>query len=657
MSHWNEAAGMAFLLNLAVKSTALLAVAWIAAFALRRRSAAARHIVWMAAFAAALALPVLSIALPALELPGIAWLPQASSLVYRANAEPTRDAARDASGVTAPAIASPSASRKAPLGSDFDWPLWVMLIWCGGSATLLAQMTVAYLRMAQRRRHSRLFDVACELPAGVQALEAPAGSMPMTFGVLHPVVFLPADATEWSEERRAMVVRHEQAHIDRGDAAMHLAARVAISLLWWNPLAWKAWREFLKEREKAADDLVLAAGARASDYAGHLLEIARSMQSEPATAWAAVAMARRSQLEGRLLSILDGRVSRKAARRASAFAATAAAVALCAPFAAVRAQSSQTALPADVEATIRAAAAQKNHEILDNAAAAFEKLRNYETAQKLLDSSLEIRAAVSGEQSAEYAAGLVKLGDLEAKRSRKDEALAFYQKAVGLGDRPEVAPALVYLGIHSIEGKDYPGAMDLFERAAAVSDSADTTGRAYMWLAMVEQTNPDHAAEAEADFRKSIASLNANSSELATSLNLFARFLTKYDRESEAEPLQKQATAIVQKLETTDRAASDIANKFALRAGGDVSRPELLKKVEPQYTEEARAAKYQGVVVVSAVIEPDGTADNIQVVKTLGLGLDEKAIEAVQQWLFKPGTKNGAAVPVKAVIEVNFKLL
>jgi TonB family protein len=656
MLHWNEAAGMAFLLNLAVKSTALLAAAWLAASGLRRRSAAARHMVWMAAFAAALALPVLSIALPALELPGTAWLPDASSLVFRANVTP----ADDATSAVEPATASPAivSIRNVPRGSNLDWPLWVMFIWCGGSAALLAQMTVAYLRMAQRRRHSRTFDVAFDLPSGVQALEAPAGSMPMTFGVLRPVVFLPVDAKEWSEERRAMVVRHELAHIERGDAAMHLAARAALSLLWWNPLAWKSWREFLKEREKAADDLVLAGGARASDYAGHLLEIARSMQSEPATAWAAVAMARRSQLEGRLLSILDSHVSRKAARRASAIAAVAAAVALCAPFAAVKAQSAQTALPADVEATIRAAAAQMNHEILDNAAAAFEKLRNYDTARKLLDSSLEIRASVAGEQSAEFAAGLVKLGDLEAKRSRKDEALAFYQKAVGLGDRAEVAPALVYLGIHSIEGKDYPGAMDLFQRAVAVSDSANTTGKAYMWIAMVEQTNPDHTAEAEADFRKSIGSLNANSpSDMATSLDLFARFLAKHDRESEAQPLQQQATAIVQKLEIADRAANSVASRFAVTVGGDVSRPQLLKKVEPLYTEEARAAKYQGVVVVSVIIEPDGTADNIQVVKSLGLGLDEKAIEAVQQWLFKPGTKNGVAVPVAATIEVNFRLL
>ena len=72
----------------------------------------------------------------------------------------------------------------------------------------------------------------------------------------------------------------------------------ALALHWWNPLAWTAWREFLKERERATDDLVLGAGTVATDYASHLLEIARTMQARPASAAAGVAMARRSQLEG-----------------------------------------------------------------------------------------------------------------------------------------------------------------------------------------------------------------------------------------------------------------------------------------------------------------------------------------------------------------------
>jgi periplasmic protein TonB len=93
------------------------------------------------------------------------------------------------------------------------------------------------------------------------------------------------------------------------------------------------------------------------------------------------------------------------------------------------------------------------------------------------------------------------------------------------------------------------------------------------------------------------------------------------------------------------------------RAGNGVSKPELLKKVEPEYSEEARKAKFQGVVVLYIVVDPNGNAVNPRVMKSLGLGLDEKAMEAVKQWKFKPGTKDGKAVAVAATVEVNFRLL
>jgi len=85
--------------------------------------------------------------------------------------------------------------------------------------------------------------------------------------------------------------------------------------------------------------------------------------------------------------------------------------------------------------------------------------------------------------------------------------------------------------------------------------------------------------------------------------------------------------------------------------------PKLIKKVEPEYNEDARAAKYQGTAVLQVVIGPDGFAHNIQVVKSLGLGLDQKAAEAVAQWQFSPGMKDGSPVPVTATVEVNFRLL
>lgn len=93
------------------------------------------------------------------------------------------------------------------------------------------------------------------------------------------------------------------------------------------------------------------------------------------------------------------------------------------------------------------------------------------------------------------------------------------------------------------------------------------------------------------------------------------------------------------------------------RAGGGVTQPVLLFKVEPQYSEEARKAKYSGTVLLYVEIDPSGHATNIKVQRSLGLGLDEKAIEAVKQWKFKPGYKDGKPVLVAATIEVNFRLL
>ncbi len=93
------------------------------------------------------------------------------------------------------------------------------------------------------------------------------------------------------------------------------------------------------------------------------------------------------------------------------------------------------------------------------------------------------------------------------------------------------------------------------------------------------------------------------------------------------------------------------------RAGNGVTKPELIHKVEPEYSEEARKAKLTGVVVLYIVVDPNGNAVTPRVMKSMGLGLDEKAMEAVKQWKFKPGFKDGKPVSVAATVEVNFRLL
>lgn len=93
------------------------------------------------------------------------------------------------------------------------------------------------------------------------------------------------------------------------------------------------------------------------------------------------------------------------------------------------------------------------------------------------------------------------------------------------------------------------------------------------------------------------------------------------------------------------------------RAGGGVTAPVVTFKVEPEYSEEARKAKFQGVVLLYIEVNERGLPQNPRIIRALGMGLDEKAIEAVMKWRFQPGRKDGKPVTVAAQVEVNFRLL
>jgi len=417
MFGWIESEWFAIFLGCALKSTIVLSAAWLLSWVLRKRSAATRHLVWTTAAAALLALPVLSIALPALRVPSDTLLPIAPSLTFRSASEAPADVPAHAALAVSAGLppAKPAPGRP-------DLRLILMLLWAAGTTLALARILFACAAMWRVRRAARVFAAADRFSAmaralgvrqRVELLELPSGHMPMNFGLLRPTIFLPADARDWNQERCRMVLLHELAHVRRGDVATHLLARTALGLFWWHPMAWTAWREFLKERERAADDLVLSAGERAADYAGHLLEVARSMQPAPVAVWAAIPMACRSQLEGRLLAILDSGTDRRPLRRASAIAAVLLASVLVPPLAALQTQEqANRAVPPDMDATIQAALAQKNHEILEQAAQTYESLRKYAEAQKLLENALTIRGDVAGQQSSSYATGLFRLGDI-----------------------------------------------------------------------------------------------------------------------------------------------------------------------------------------------------------------------------------------------------
>jgi TonB family protein len=335
------------------------------------------------------------------------------------------------------------------------------------------------------------------------------------------------------------------------------------------------------------------------------------------------------------------------------------AVAAVAPLAAIQSQDSlPQATSPDVEATIRAATAQKNHDMLETAAAAFEKLRQFDTAQRLLESAASIRAEVSGQQSVAYGLGLLKLGELEQRRNQDASAEDFFQRAAQiLGDRPEAAKALIPLGISALGRKDYTGSVERFQHAQRIDPSQ--AGAAAMWIGVVREREQNFT-EAEAQFKSALAIQNPRSADAATTMVLYAQMLRRQGKLDEATELEKKSTETrnaVPRVATAVSSNTSPTSGGVYRVGGGVTAPALVFKKEPEYSEVARAAKYQGTVTLYVEVGPDGFAHNMRVLKSLGLGLDEKAMDAVSQWQFRPGMKAGVPVTVAASIEVNFRLL
>jgi beta-lactamase regulating signal transducer with metallopeptidase domain len=197
------------------------------------------------------------------------------------------------------------------------WVLWTL-----GAVAVVARLAVGLSRVRLLVRRTtvvtepewtrRLGRVSHRLglTRPVSLRMGAAGAVPVTCGILHPIVILPADAESWDDERRTLVLTHELAHVRRCDVLTHLVGQLAVAAFWFHPLAWLAAARMRLECERACDDLVLTAGVRPSRYAGDLLALVQTLRGSSAPAVAALAMARQTDIETRLVAILDGAVRR-----------------------------------------------------------------------------------------------------------------------------------------------------------------------------------------------------------------------------------------------------------------------------------------------------------------------------------------------------------
>ena len=310
------------------KSTLVLVAAGIASVLLWRASAAVRHMVWALALGSLLMLPVFESVLPAWGATRAVDLPGAPRVLV---------ASANIAAVSHRKTTTPNGVPIAALG-----------IWLAGALVCFWRWTRAISTVAHMRKNAavlRDYDAVAQEIASQIGLRGPVPLLrsseeiaPLAAGLRHPFVLLPASASQWPEDRLRVVLLHEMAHIRRRDSLTQAIAELVRCLYWFHPLVWLAVGRLRVERERACDDLVLRAGTTASDYASHLLGLARTLPSA-ALRPMAVSMAG-AHLETRIRAILHPRMNRRVTSRASFAAACIVAACLVLPLAAMRPQAS-----------------------------------------------------------------------------------------------------------------------------------------------------------------------------------------------------------------------------------------------------------------------------------------------------------------------------
>jgi beta-lactamase regulating signal transducer with metallopeptidase domain len=326
------------LLDVWLKSLAVLGVAGALSLLLPRAAAATRHWIWFLAVASLPCLLLLSCLPRSWHTPlwsvstGFNSGNQVSLTlnVASVNRGDQTLGPETSAGTQANPVPQAKSRREPPFAARLNsrWLAAGFALWLAGGGLCLTYLLIGHGRLARLRRQAVplqstewlfLLRQSCDtlrLRRPVDLLQAADSLMPLTWGGWRPVVLLPAEATQWPIARRRVVLLHELAHVKRWDCLTQTVARVVCAFFWPNPLVWVAARRMCVEREQACDDLVLNGGCKASDYAAQLLEIAQSYRRRPEAA--AIAMARSPQIKGRIAAIVDPTRARRSSPAAAA---------------------------------------------------------------------------------------------------------------------------------------------------------------------------------------------------------------------------------------------------------------------------------------------------------------------------------------------------
>ena len=556
---------MNLLLEFAIKISLVVALGLLSASLFHRRSAALRHWMLAASMAVALATPLLMQFAPAWRLPVTASTESVDPAVGQATTSRREPRIRITTSVDAESAAA--ASRSVP----FETSVILLAIWVVGIVVNLTGLLVGLWRLRQIAARaaivregpwvdaSRLLSDQFGMRTPVTLLQSDRPALLVTWGFFSPKVMLPIDAGSWDVDRIRVVLAHELAHVRRHDWIIQIGTELVRIANWFNPLVWLAAARLRLESERACDDAVVNLGVSGREYAEHLLALARQFGRARHVPIPAVPIVpRASNLERRVMAMLNPRLSRRPLSPATRFATIAALLVVALPIA-MFAQNRFSTLTGSVSdpsggllpgVTVVAVDTTRDarHEVKTNSAGQFEIIG-------LPDGPLVLEARLPGFQT-------------------------FQQKL-------------------TLDGQDVNRNITL--RVGSLQETITVSRE------VSRDGNPPSVAAPR----------------------------------SAPKPAAECGAAI---------AGRGAVRTGTLRIGGQIKQPTKTRHVSPVYPE----GSSPGMVILEAVIGPDGHVNEVKVLRNPGAALALSAENAVRQWEFTPTLLNCVPVPVIMTVTVDF---
>ena len=624
-------------LPIVVDVSVALAVGLLACRVLRRRSAALRHWVLAASLAVAAAAPVLEITLPRLELP-----------VLGSTASVTTSGPTFSDGASSAPFTFVTPAQDTPRAA---WVPVLAAAWAVGCAALLISLLAGLVRLTWMTRRCRrlrsslwreraaALSTQYGLRRTVVVVESPDRALLLTWGLMRPRIIVPATAASWSAERIDVVLGHELAHIVRCDWAVQVTAEVLRAVHWFNPLLWLACRQLRVESEHACDDAVLRRGVEATDYASHLLAVARHVRAAGGGWASAPAVAHASTLERRIAAMLNVSSNREPVTRAARLMAVLAMLAMTIPVAAAT-------LTERVDATPFVSGAARDVALAAVPTTPFVPVAREAPAAK----PAPMRAAVV-------------------------EPAAVPAEAPVLPPAAEPAqqkPASVSATIRDPQGGVMPGVLVVLTDATGTRTSTTTDSNGQLIFRTVVPGEYQLTASLPG-FRTVTSTLNLSEGQaLLSNLTLpigqlFETIVVTCPpagaallRGTADAALAMARRATVPRLFPLLREVGDpafAAQVVPVRVGGNLMAPRQIKKVAPVCPAVTPGAGL--IVILETTVGVDGLVKDLKVLRPSPAddkqtGYVQSAIDAVRQWEYTPTRLNNVPVPVIMTVTVTF---